>query len=106
MLRHSGPTIQLPLQLHRLGQLVQPFGPTLKGGRLRWQLDTVARQQLPVNVFPILQQYSPRNAVNKEMMDHKQETLAACTQIEQHDMDQWPVAEVEPSLRLFGSRFD
>src|SRR5215213_4011989 len=105
MLRRSGPITQLPLQLRRQGQLVQPFGPTLKGGRLRWQLDTLVRLQFPVNVFPIFQQYSPRNAVNNEMVNHKQETLPARTQIEQHDTHEWPVAKIESSLRLFGSRF-
>jgi hypothetical protein len=61
---------------------------------------------LTVNEFPIFQQYAPRNAVNNEMVDHPQETLPACPQIEQHNLQQRSVVKIELSLRLFGRGFE
>ncbi|MNJ50209.1 hypothetical protein D3C77_454720 [compost metagenome] len=93
------PIPQLGLHCAAADMFTQAFGPRLERAGLGHQLRRLTVVQLLVDLLQVVEEDAPGHAVDDQMMDHQQQTLAAVGQAHQHRAQQRPVAEVEAALR-------
>jgi hypothetical protein len=75
--------------------------------RLRAKLDSLATRQLLVTALQVFHQYAPRHAINRQVMDHQQQSCSTPrAQLKQHHAQQWTCTQIQTALRSRRFRLD
>ena len=102
---HLAPVLGLRLQGTGPRIRRQPLRPVTDGRRLRRQVERLAQAELLAAGQQVLDQYPPRDAVHREVVNHHEQPLPAAAHLEQSHPDQGALREVEAPLQLGGGRF-